>query len=346
MRSHYEVIRLYSMALECCKLWSKGKIRRALDDDRNGVSLLMQDGETDSDNSSSKNVAEQRQQQLCNTPLHDWTNDIQSHLSSVIRSGVVGLFDTPYPYLSTQVLQLANEWRTAPPIVAMTERDPKDWATSRLKNHGVLLCREEYSYERMGASEFDLIGCYERALSRNNASATPDDSHSTYNATNSTSALKFWDVFWYRSHRSKEVGPSLRRGMEFQMLHHQELYLPMTQFAPDFFAVHPTRTNENELRKSTMSVEEVASDIKKHTLDGKSDGNDNDVLERLRPIWRDWYSEPLTCRGRVDWIMENDTKEEYYHIPKTCVDGALPSAGRRNAELIDDSEIRKTPLML
>lgn len=335
------------MAYECCKLWSKGKIKRTVDDDRSGVSLLMEDGETGSDNASSKNVAERRrrQQHLCNTPLNVWTSDIRSHLSSVIKSGVVGLFDTPYPYLSTQVLQVANQWRTAPPIVVMTERDPKDWARSRLKNHGLLLCREEYSYERMGASEFDLIGCYERALSRNNASATPVDSHSKYNATNSAGALNFWDVFWYRSHHSKEVDPSLQEGMEFQMMHHQELYMPVTQFAPDFFGVHSTR-NENELVQSTVLEKDVAIDIKKHTLGGKSDGNDNEVIDELRPIWRDSYSEPLTCRGRVDWIMENDTMEEYYHIPKTCVDGALPSAGRRNAKYIDGSGIGMTPLII
>ena len=334
------------MAFECCKLWSKGKIKRSLDNDQNGVSLLLEDGETASYNASSKNVAERRRQRqhLCNTPLHVWTSDILSHLLSVIKSGVVGLFDTPYPYLSTQVLQLANEWRTVPPIVAMTERDPKDWARSRLKNHGLLLCREEYSYERIGASEFDLIGCYERALSHDNASATPRGSHSKYNLTNSAGALNFWDVFWYRSHHSKEVDPSLQEGMEFQMMHHQELYLPVTQFAPDFFGVHLTRMNEKELVESTMSEKDVAIDIKRHTLGGKSDGNDNDdSIDKLRPIWRDSYSEPLTCRGRVDWIMETDTMEEYYHIPKTCVDGALTSTGRRNAKLIDDSGLRMTP---
>lgn len=121
--------------------------------------------------------------------------------------------------------------------------------------------------------------------------------------------------------------------------------MPVTQFAPDFFGVHSTR-NENELVQSTVLEKDVAIDIKKHTLGGKSDGNDNEVIDELRPIWRDSYSEPLTCRGRVDWIMENDTMEEYYHIPKTCVDGALPSAGIRNAKYIDGSGIGMTPLIL
>lgn len=333
VRSHYEVLRLYSMAFECCKLWSKGKIIRTVDGDKDGMVLFVEDGEADSDNASSKNAAERRQRRLhlCNTPVHEWSSEIQSHLSSVIQSGVVGLFDTPYPYLSTQVLQLANEWRTSPTFIAMTERDPKDWTTSRLKNHGLLLCREEHSYEKMGASEFDMIGCYKRASLRNNAATSLDDMHSQYNATNSAAALKFWDVFWYRSHHSKDVDPLLQKSMEFQMMHHQELYLPVTQFAPDMFGVHSTKTNGIELSKSTISEKDVATDIKKHILGRRSDSNNNDVIDKLRPIWRDIYSEQLTCRGRVDWIMDNDTMEEYYHIPKTCVD-VSSSTGRRKVK--------------
>ena len=87
--------------------------------------------------------SEGHQYHFCYTPLHVWTMEIQSqsHLSTVIhQSGIVGLFDIPYTYLTTQVVQLANDLRSSSHctlIVAMTERDPMEWATSRLRNHGV-----------------------------------------------------------------------------------------------------------------------------------------------------------------------------------------------------------------
>jgi hypothetical protein len=97
------------------------------------------------------------------------------------------------------------------------------------------------------------------------------------------------------------------------------------------FDVHSTKTNGIELSKSTISEKDVATDIKKLILGRRSDSNNNDVIDKLRPIWRDIYSEQLTCRGRVDWIMDNDTMEEYYHIPKTCVD-VSSSTGRRKVK--------------
>ena len=108
--------------------------------------------------------------QLCNRPVDEWSINIQAHLTTVMESGLVGLFDTPYPYLSHQVLELAKSYRIALPIITMTERDPRGWANSRSKNHGLLVCQKEYSFEKLGASEFDILGCVRRAY--NNAAAS------------------------------------------------------------------------------------------------------------------------------------------------------------------------------
>ncbi|KAL3808860.1 hypothetical protein ACHAXA_004147 [Cyclostephanos tholiformis] len=339
VRSHYEVLRLYDMAYECCKLHSRGGMKRStVDSDDNGDLLFaVDDHDIDNDHG--------RRRDLCSTPLREWTDDIRMHLASVIRSGIVGLFDTPYPYLSNQVLALADEYRISRPIIALTERDPKDWATSRLRNHGVLLCRDEYSHEGMGSSEFDIIGCYERASSRDDAAETADDSHRGYNATgNSAVALHFWDVFWYRSHTSKE-DPTLQKSMEYQMMHHQGMYLPMTQFSPDIFGVRSRRSDDEGMSKLTISDKDIAIGIKKHILGGKNYANGHGVSDERRKIWRDIYSEPLTCRGRVNWNVENDTMEEYYHIPKTCVDGLLSSTEKKDAKHIDSSEFIMIPLI-
>jgi hypothetical protein len=295
-----------------------------------------------------ENDGGRRRSDICDTTLDEWTRDIRTHLSSVIRSGIVGLFDTPYPYLSNQVLDMAAIWRTSSPMIALTERDPRDWATSRLRNHGVLLCRKEYSLGGMGSSEFDLIGCHERAsslLKRRNDGDNDDAAIVDINATGVfVTPLNFWDVFRYRSHRSED-DPSLRLGMERQMMRHQELYLPMAQFAPDIFGVRSSRADEDASSKRSISDEDMAIDIRRHILDGTNDADGHDVPDERRTTWRDVYSEPLTCRGRVNWIMESDTMEEYYHIPKTCVDGVSSSTEERDVIGTDPSKFRMIPLI-
>ena len=252
------------------------------------------------------------EEQLCNTPLDEWIDDIRTHLKSVIQSGLVGLFDTPYPYLAPQVLELANKLRKVPPIIAMTERDPKSWAMSRSKHHGILVCQKEYSYEKLGASEFDVIGCYHRAKKY----AAQSKNHSE--------VLRFWDVFQYRS-LHEEIDNTFQDGMELQMRHHQEEYLPITQYAPDFFNMHSSENN-NGLQQQ-FKEEDVAIDIRQYILGNNQiiDGGGNNIISRnsspekkLQSIWKEVYTKPLTCRGRVNWNIENDTLIELYHLPKTC----------------------------
>jgi hypothetical protein len=178
----------------------------------------------------------------------------------------------------------------------------------------------------MGPSEFDLFGCYERAsllLSHNSSSSR----HSNIN--NGTTDLNFWDVYWYRSHHSKDEGIDLilRHGMETQMRHHQEVYSSMTRFNLDIFGMHSSTKKTDRI----ISENEIAIQIKEHVRvsinsSSSSSSNTNSNVSSvgvdgpLRPTWHDErYNKPLTCRGRVDWDMEYDTWNEYYHSPKTCM---------------------------
>ena len=153
VRSHYELLRLYQLAGDCTSFWNKGRISRNV--------VLGGTNNKNAIQSSSSTVTK-----LCSMPLNDWTNELETHLKRVIQSGLVGLFDTPYPYMAPQLLELANNniyYRKTSPTIAMTERDPKSWAASRSKNHGILVCKKEYSHKGLGASEFDIIGCVQRA---------------------------------------------------------------------------------------------------------------------------------------------------------------------------------------
>lgn len=268
VRAHYQVLRLYQLAYDCCSMWDKGKLS----------------------SESGREVSSEIH--LCQMLLNEWTEQLQTHLKNVVQSGLVGLFDTPYPYFAPQLLQLASEWRTASPIIAMTERDPKGWANSRSKNHGLLICREEYSYESLGASEFDVLGCVSRAFEERSVVQT-ELSTKTY------SALHFWDVFHYRSH-NEPVDAEFQRGMERQMELHQQQYLPLANYTPDFFGIHTQSTTHEAIRE-----EDVAIDIRKQISSAQSS-------------WSEKYTTPLTCRGRVNWEIQNDTFVELYHLPKTC----------------------------
>jgi hypothetical protein len=100
VRSHFEIIRLYTMAYECCKLYSKGKLITTTITDLTYVN---------------------RNHHLCYTPLHTWITELQSHLAIVIQnSDLVGIFDTPYPYLSRQIVQLTNNNDLSTYIVLLT----------------------------------------------------------------------------------------------------------------------------------------------------------------------------------------------------------------------------------
>ena len=258
-RAHFEVLRLYQLAYDCCSLWTRGKLSR---------------------------VGNSTTESLCNMQVDQWSKSILGHLQNVISSGLVGLYDTPYPYLAQQIIDISRDSRMSPPIIVFTQRDPDEWARSRI-NHSLLLCRQEHSLDELGASEFDIIGCVDRALS----------SKKTGNA------LSFWDVFEYRSHTA---GPNktFENGMAVQMKRHQESFGPLSHYKPGFF-VSPKGTGGGPIKES-----QVAKDLKLLVL----------ADEELDSEHKMSFNKPLTCRGRVSWEMENDTMVEFYHLPKTCGD--------------------------
>lgn len=311
VRVHFKLIRLYSLATECCKLHCRARKGTA----RNTT--------TNNNNDKAKSQFTPKQEQLCSMPLHTWASEIYELLTSILQSGVVGLFDAPYPFLVPKVLQLAKELRSTPPIIAMIERNPREWALSRNKNHGLLVCKTEYSYEGLGESEFDLLGCYERAMQ---VKAAGRGSNATSDTDNSPAATarsvvhNFWDIFQYRSRAVTEtnIDPTVQLGMERNMKHHQDVYLPKADYAPDMFGVHSSVSSSSS---STLRLkeEDVVADIRQLVLARKSkDDMNDDTIEELRLQWRDDYTESLTCRARVNWDMDNDTLVEFYHIPKLC----------------------------
>lgn len=316
VRVHFKLIRLYSLATECCKLHGRARKGTA----RNTT--------TNNNNDKAKSQFTPKQEQLCSMPLHTWASEIHERLTSILQSGVVGLFDAPYPFLVPKVLQLAKELRSTPPIIAMIERNPREWAISRNKNHGLLVCKTEYSYGGLGESEFDLLGCYERAMQVKAAAAAAAGrgSSATSDTDNSPAATarsvvhNFWDIFQYRSRAVTEtnIDPTVQLGMERNMKHHQDVYLPKADYAPDMFGVHSSVSSSSS---STLRLkeEDVVADIRQLVLARKSkDDMNDDTIEELRLQWRDDYTESLTCRARVNWDMDNDTLVEFYHIPKLC----------------------------
>jgi hypothetical protein len=219
-----------------------------------------------------------------NINMLTWVTNIQIQLEIVIQSGIVGLFDTPYPLLASQIINMAHIWRSTPIIISMTERQPKEWADSRIHTHEMLLCREEYSYNQLGASEFDLIGCYERAVIVHNNNNNND----TVEGGSSNVILHFEDVFHYYypstnnddddDDKQEDVAilnpltvVAIQQGMERQMQHHQELYLPLTTYSPDIFNVRSSTTPL--IKKITEVV--MSKDIRKHIL-GITNDDDND----------------------------------------------------------------------
>jgi hypothetical protein len=275
VRAHFEVLRLYEMASQCLALRNKGKLNL---DDSNAQTVTM-----------------------CDTPLNEWADNLLHHLTRVLQSGLVGLFDTPYPYLAPQIMELTEKWRTNT-VVGMTERDPTSWAKSRIK-HGLLLCRSEYSSEGFGSSEFDVLGCIDRANQFNNGE------------------LHFWDAFWYRSHHEAADQDFLLR-MERQMERHQNIYLPLAKYTPNFFGVksassdkQPGRVNEKDVTKDIMRLLWAESSFRQHHA--------------------------LTCRGRVNWQMNNDTFIEVYHLPKTCIQHT-PAPGDQQVEIVPLIQARDT----
>lgn len=281
VRAHFKVLRLYEMAARCTSLQQKGKL--VLDEKESNTTMLTQS--------------------LCHTTVNEWAANLTLHLNDVIQSHLVGIFDTPYPYLAPQVLEYTKLCRHNT-IIGITERNPVSWAKSRIK-HGLLLCRQEYSSVEVdttwGSSEFDVLGCISRA-----SLLFKQQNHQQSNSSiqnRQRTKLYFWDVFWYRSHHEMNDDVDFIRGMEQQMTRHQRLYLPLATYTPDFFGVHTTKSND----KSSHHIDEkqVSKDISRLISKGNRKINTSKNM-------------PLKCRGRVNWEIFNDSFVELYHLPKTC----------------------------
>ena len=287
LRSHYEIMRLYEMAINCCRQYQRGNIHVI-----NGVVVSKKNNET-----SIEYV-------LCNTNLDDWRDEIYQHLKNVINSGVVGLFDSPYPYLVDEVLELSNKYRTTPPIIAMTNRESNSWTRSRLK-HQILLCRDEYSYKQLGASEFDIFGCIDRAFSSTLLNEIGEES-------TQSAELYFWDVFRYQSPTNLDIDSELQKGMARQYDHFKEMYTTKAEYAPGMFGMK----KESE----PITDKRVEVDIHEYILDNARDTIQiNDDFKKYQSNWRDTYKpNTVNCRGRVKWHVKNDSMVELYHLPKTC----------------------------
>lgn len=304
VRAHLQVLRLYQIAYKCCSYWNIGIILQD-DDSGGGGKIIVTKGEGEEDDTI---VLE-----LCTMSLENWAKDIQTHLSIVLQSGIVGLFDTPYPLLASQVLDLVINLRTTPPIVAMTERDVTSWARSRSKNHNLMLCKKEFSYQGLGASEFDILGCVERASAVMKGKEEVKDT-----------VLYFWDVFEYRS-RFEEADSEFRKGLEVQMEHHQKLYRPIANYTPNFFgssAWNESNPPPTPTTKVTVTDKQVADDIQRLILLRKDDRMPSEEsvnsTQTTGLLWKKHYKMPLTCRGAVQYDFLTDTFTELYDHPKKC----------------------------
>ena len=297
-RAHFQVLRLYQIAYKCCSYWNKGIILQ--DNNSGGDGKIVMKGEA--------NEEDKIDLELCTMSLDDWAKEIQTHLSTVLQSSIVGLFDTPYPLLAPQVLELASKLRATPPIVAMTERDKASWASSRTKNHALMFCKKEFSYEGMGASEFDILGCVERASGVLAMDAKEEEGKDR--------VLHFWDVFEYTPKFGlEEAGSELLNGLEAQMDRHQRVYRPIANYTPNFFG--PSLLNESNHPPTDKQVIDDIQRLILHREDNKvPSGSLNSTQTTL--LWKKYYKKPLTCRGAVQYNFLNDTITEMYDHPKTC----------------------------
>ena len=305
VHAHFELLRLYQIAYKCCSYWSKGYIIAEENSDGTGRKNIQMKEE----GGHNRSIID-----LCTMSLDNWSRDIQIHLSKVLQSDISGLFDTPYPLLASQVLNLGTKQRTLPTIVAMTKRDVASWAQSRSTNHNLMLCKQEFSYHGLGASEFDILGCVDRAIS--SAVAKKKDGRDTHDR------LYFWDVFEYRS-RFEHASSDFLSGLEAQMEHHQRIYEPLAMYTPNFFGSSFVNTSATKLTEK-----QVAHDIQHLIINQQRTdlrGSRNNTTKIATSSWsNDFFKAPLTCGGTVEYDFVNDTFTEFYKHSKGC-DGGLSS---------------------
>ena len=302
VHAHFGLLRLYQIAYKCCSYWSKGFIIAEENRDGTGRKNIRMKEEGDYNGSIID---------LCTMSLDNWSKDIQIHLSKVLQSDIIGLFDTPYPLLASQVLNLGSKQRTLPTIVAMTKRDVASWAQSRSTNHNLMLCKQEFSYDGLGASEFDILGCVDRAMRI--AVAKKRDGKDTHDR------LHFWDVFEYRS-RFENASSEFLSGLEAQMEHHQTIYEPLATYSPNFFG-------SSSVNASKLTDKQVAYDIQHLIVNQhrtEMEGSSSNTTKAPSTWSKDFFKAPLTCGGTVEYDFVNDTFVEFYKHSKGC-DGGLSS---------------------
>lgn len=84
-------------------------------------------------------------------------SEMMKEVAAVVKSGLMFVTDTPYPFLVPYLRQVAKE-EGLRDIVILTERDPKKWAFSRTHHHtwdADVMC-ENVDYA------FDLQGCLQK----------------------------------------------------------------------------------------------------------------------------------------------------------------------------------------
>lgn len=188
----------------------------------------------------------------CQMPIQRWESETKGNITTLLGSGIVGLFDYPYPNMAAYILEMLPKIRGEEfePTIVYTKRSAAQWAGSRIK-HGFLLCREDYkSIKRQVEnrvqgtddtsspylSEFDIFECIRRAVVRHDNS-------------NGKKHLSISDVFYFaQTPRNPKTGkrmtnhirdhsPGVFRALRDSMQWHQEKYSGMAKFAPDFFGV-------------------------------------------------------------------------------------------------------------
>ena len=310
VHAHFGLLRLYQIAYKCCSYWSKGFIIAEESSDGTGRKNIRMKEEGD-DNRSTID--------LCTMSLDNWSRDIQIHLSKVLQSDIIGLFDTPYPLLASQVLNFGAKQRTLPTIVAMTKRDVASWAQSRSENHNLMLCKQDFSYHGLGASEFDILGCVDRAMRI--AVAKKKDATKEVGGNETNDRLYFWDVFEYRS-RFENASSEFLSGLEAQMEHHQTIYEPLAMYSPNFFGSSTVNTSTTKLtdRQVTDDIQHLIINQQRTEMQGSSN-----ITTNTSSSWStDFFKAPLTCGGTVEYDFVNDTFSEFYKHSKGC-DGGLSS---------------------
>ena len=190
----------------------------------------------------------------CNMDVRDWAAQTQENISKLLSSGIVGIFDYPYPNMIDFILNTIPKVRgeTFQPTLIYTKRESNQWRISRLK-HGFLLCKEDYeniesklnntqevssanSYHGkvpLYLTEFNIFECIDRA-----------DSKST-----SDLPITISDVFEYESNKQKTPDgkkikyfikrkrPGLYQALQSSYEWHQQHYSVVAQYTPDFFGV-------------------------------------------------------------------------------------------------------------